>query len=533
MRWLFLLLLCPALSEQVSVPMDRMVIRVVEAPLNQPVEGARVEISESRPGRIPPRRRTAYCGSGSCDFPLLPGFSYFVTVQHPLYLLEENPFLERAEFEFIAQKGASPEFEVRMIRPALMEGKVYDHHGKPVPGANLTLRSSFQIDGEFRPFRMNGRSTADGSFRFGRIPPGKFSMWIRPPASVLERTYTENKETGEATGYAVQIYHTGVEEESYAEPVLTWPGAQLSNRAVVLRPMRVFHLTGRLIDHHSQEPLRNAQVALRTATRPQQEIYNPVLVDFRDASFEFDDLAAGEYELLVYRPGANNSLPWVVPMHIDKTSGAPDLAISVPAWSRVPVDLRIQREVPSSAGIRVGLRSEDNPEDLVLAQFQSGDNFGFPGLPPGRYVPIVIPPRQAWVSEVRYGRGDAFEHGVNLVEGSEMPLEVTLRAGPAGLKGEVFDDRDRPVKRGQVLIIPEDTALRRRPNAVISARILPNGSFEVTGLVPGIYRVIALHGPAPQIEGIDQLVTRYAVDWMKVETVSGFVTPLTLRAIAP
>lgn len=532
MRWLFLLLLCAALPAQTPARMARVVVRVVEVQVNQPVLGARVELQGTGTSSRPPERRVSLCEPGTCDYPVIPGYTYKLSVSHPSYLIEENPFIGQAEFTFTAGRGESIEFEVRMIRPAYMDGKVFDEKGKPVAGALLGLRSSFQIEGDFRPFRLNSRSSANGSFGFPRIPPGKFGMWIRPPASLLQDGYVKNEDTGDTTGYPVQVYHTGIEEESYAEPVVTWPGAQLARRAVVLRRMRVFHLTGRLVDHLTRQPLRLAQVALRTRTEPPQEIYTPFLVDDEDAGFEFDDLAAGEYEILVYRPAAGNSLPWVAPVRIDKASGAPDLTLTVPGWSSLTVDLRIQREVPTSAGLRIGLRAEGNPEDIAWAPYLRRGAFGFPDLPPGRYVPVVVPPPGGWVAGVRFGDADAYEAGVQLIEGANAPLEITIRSSPAALRGEVFDSRDRRLTRGRVLALPEDAAMRRRPNALASSRILPNGSFEIRGLAPGVYRVVALEAP-PRDEDPDKLLNRYAVDWLKVDAVPGVSTRLTLRSVAP
>ena len=150
------------------------------------------------------------------------------------------------------------------------------------------------------------------------VPPGKYGLWIATPAGMRASARVTDAESGEAIGYPVMVYHTGVEEEHWVEPVEVWPGAQLRNRVVVIRRMRVYRLRGQLIDSLTEKPMTNGLVALRTGDGVHEEVYSQRMVHPQTGVFAFSLLAPGQYELLVYRSPPGPSPPWVVPVTVER-----------------------------------------------------------------------------------------------------------------------------------------------------------------------------------------------------------------------
>lgn len=101
---------------------------------------------------------------------------------------------------------------------------------------------------------MQTFASADGWFEFENIPPGRLGLPIIPPDSARRRCRTIETESGQAIGYPVHLWHTGVEEEHWVEPVETCPGAELWNRVVKIQCAPTVYDSGRTFRPALQEP---------------------------------------------------------------------------------------------------------------------------------------------------------------------------------------------------------------------------------------------------------------------------------------
>lgn len=159
------------------------------------------------------------------------------------------------------------------------------------------------------------------------------------------------------------------------------------------------------------------------------------------------------------------------------------------------------RVVPSS--------EEDSLEktslDSVRLQFVPFDGFGFrspstvakadgsfqiENLGIEKYrVFIGSLPKGTWLKSIRSGNVDVLNEGMDAVSGV-APLEITLSQGGGQIKGLVQDEKQQPVSRGIVMMLPKPQKEGRR-DLHRSAVVLKNGTFTIQGIAPGEYKLFA------------------------------------------
>lgn len=493
-------------------------IQVVDAAGNHGLDDANITLTRLsfRAGDRAPSPVLCVTGdSGYCRLPLLPSARYTLTIERKGYLLERDPLLSRESYTFAADSKTEFRVRVPMIRGALMTGRVYDEKGRPAVGALLRLQSMSASRGRKRPYMMQARAGIDGWFTFDPIPPGRFGLSIIPPSSIRDSRRTVDRQSGETIGYPVHLWHTGIEEEHFVEPVDTWPGAELRNRLVVIRSMRLFSITGQLVDERTRTPIRDARVTLRTAGDIQDVVFRGSAVDPETGRFDFPELAPGDYELLIDRGMARDSLPMIVPVRIDPARAVPDLHLTLPAW--IPVAMRLREPTRLESGdVSVEVVHAADPSLSVRARPVGHSDFRVGPLPPGEYKVKVTPPDPYWIEAAVWGGSNVLSDGLKLVTPQEQPLVLNINAGAARLKGRVFDADDKPVGDGVVLAIPEDGARRRFQGAIRTARILPTGDYELNGLPPGTYRLVALPTIPDDTSDAPRIEARYRTDLLRI-----------------
>lgn len=492
MRWLILFASVMVLAAQ---PRGSQVeIEVIDAASNAGLRDAEITLSRSSRGQDDNSSLQAVCvtgDSGYCRLDVRPFARQAITIERKGYLLERNPFLSRETFDFIADPRTPLKMRVRMVRGALMTGRVYDETGKPAVGSLLRLQSMTRRHNRTQPYMMQTRAGEDGWFTFDPIPPGRYGLSIMPPTSTRERRRIIDPQTGQPIGFPVHLWHTGVEEEHFVEPVDTWPGAELRNRVVVIRSRRLFTIQGTLIDQTSKTPVTGAQMTLRTAGDIRDVVYRGSAVDPQTAEFEFPELEPGEYELLIYRGVATNALPLVVPVRIDPATGAPNLHVEVPEW--IPVRIRLDdgsRVESGDVGVEI-IHAADRSLS-VKARPVAYSEFQVAPLPPGDYKVKITPPTGFWAAAAYFNGRNVLGEGLALRAPSESPMRLTILPGAGELKGRVYGFDDKPASGGMVFALPEDGMRDRYEDGVRTARILPTGDYSILDLAPGSYKLLAL-----------------------------------------
>jgi uncharacterized protein (DUF2141 family) len=491
MRWLLILLAAvPALGQ--------LTVKVIEPGPEAPIEAVRVELRlaaglgpASRMNRQYPDCITG--PMGECVFEnLIPG-SYAIKVSRAGFIDAEDLQTRVVALSLLMQARKPVSVEVRLVRTGMIHGTVFSEDGKPVVLAPVRLRLMEPSEPGRRPPSILLRTDQTGSFQAEDVPPGKWGMWIITPDRLRGSTQVVDPASGETIGYPVMVYHTGIEEEHWVEPVEVWPGAQLRNRVIVIRKMRTYRIRGQLIDSGTGEPLGNARVALRTGDGVREEVYSQRTVHPQRGTFGFSFLAPGDYELLVYRPSPGPSVPWIVLVAVERGRGASELSLTVPQWTDVAGWVSNPSPPPRwiRPETRVSLIPESAEEEPVPA-IHDRHRFIVRGLPPGRYTLNVMPPETCYAADASIGDLGVLEEGFTLTEAGVAELRVVVGCEAASLKGEVRDSQDRPVTRAHVLIAHEFWLPARRLGKVQVHRTGAEGEFYFGNLAPGEYWVVAV-----------------------------------------
>lgn len=527
MRWLLFALAASPLFGQLT-------IKVIEPGPEAPLEGVRVELRlaaglgpASRLNRQYPDCITG--PMGECVFEnLIPG-SYAIRVSRTGFVDAEDLQSRVVALSLLMQTRKPVSVEVRLVRTGLIHGTVYSEDGKPVTLAPVRLRLMDPVEPGHRPPSILLRTDQTGSFLAEDVPPGKWGMWIITPDRLRGSTQFVDPASGEAIGYPVMVYHTGIEEEHWVEPVEVWPGAQLRNRVVVIRQMRIYRIRGQLIDSATGEPLGSARVALRTGDGVREEVYSQRTVHPQNGAFAFSFLAPGDYELLVYRPSPDPSPPWIVPVAVERGRGAQDLSLTVPQWTDVAGWVSYPSPPPRwiRSETRVSLTPE-SVEDEPVPAIHEGNRFVVRRLPPGRYRLDVVPPEGCYASDATIGDLGVLEEVFTLTEAGAAELRVFFGCEAASLRGEVRDSQDRPLTRAHVLIARGFWSPAPRLGKVQVHRTGAEGEFFFGNLAPGEYYVVAVKDKPKSTPDSQTFWRDYAKYGMKIRLKPNESLPIVL-----
>jgi hypothetical protein len=263
--------------------------------------------------------------------------------------------------------------------------------------------------------------------------------------------------------------------------------------------------------------------------------------------FEFRNVVAGEYTLVVVKDRMKSSLPVSITA-IPHTERVTVLLKSPPAISGTVFDPFGERQ----AAARVqAYRTVYRPNGAGLRQMMSvmTDNLGefrLFFLQPGEYyvsasvserdqrlgsVGLRLTPNLSKADEgfPTLFLGDSYTASraqkVNLGETDQVSMNFYLKAGPRfSVSGRLAGDSATGDACGQVAILPEGGILE--PDKDFSANVC--GPFRVTGLSPGNYvayaQGVGLSSDARPFSISNQSVDRFVIPMSRTTTVSGRVT---------
>lgn len=528
MRWLAALLFVHPLIAQLTV-------RVIEQGPDTPLEDANVELrlvaglgGVHYTGRPIPPGLTGQ--SGMCQFPgLLPGY-YSVKITHTGYADAENPQSRTVDFSLSVETQRSITIEARMVRTGTVHGAVYSEDGKPVVLAPLKLRLMDPVEPRRRAQAILLRTDGNGVFSAEDVPPGRYGLWIAPPDRLRAAGRQTNPETGEEIGYPMMVYHTGVEEEHWVEPIEVWPGAQLRNRVVVIRRMRTFSIRGRLIDSETKEPLISGRVALRTGDGLHEDVISQRMVHPQTGAFVLSGISPGDYELLVYRPSIGTSLPWVVPVTVERGRGIAYLTLDVPSWLNIQGVIRhVHGQLVRG---RFGIAFEPQAQLGELAPgISNGDGtFVIRQVPPGRYTLRASDLRQCYPMDATISGIDALQEGFLILPNSDPEMTLKVSCGFGAVEGKVADNGGNAVERAFVVLAPASLERMKQSGAIRATRTVGQGEFAFLDVPPGDYRLVALESRPRLNEQADEFWREYGPGAVRVRVFHEEVATAVLRA---
>jgi hypothetical protein len=251
-------------------------------------------------------------------------------------------------------------------------------------------------------------------------------------------------------------------------------------------------MTGRLFTVSGRVPGRYGQAV--SVTLSSDSGRETAAVDSR-GNFRFNPMAPGQYELLAEAPAGR--------------SGGLEAAFQVLTVDRDLTDIPVRLGPPAVVQLvfeDTGGHPLEMPEISLLARHKDAagedkaETLREPRvtLPPGRWD-VALPPSAAYCvvgfsgppsESASQGRTDGWNE-ILLATGSQNVVKFVLSSSPGAISGTVKNANGDAVTGVPVFIEPYDLDPRKRTEPMRTASTDEKGQYNVGGLAPGVYRLLA------------------------------------------
>jgi Carboxypeptidase regulatory-like domain len=401
--------------------------------------------------------------------------------------------------------------QIRLQAAAVVQGRVVDEDGDPLPNAQVTVLRQTFASGRSRWEQAGGERTNDlGEYRIPNLPAGNYYVSVNPPPdfkSLIEAAGAVKSESGKAaagtsdkptTSYQT-TYYPGTTDRSQAAPIQLHPGDDFPiNFSLTPSPS--------LSIHGSVVGLPAGSSAIITL---QSRDFNLVLSGAevqKDGSFSIRDVSPGAYTILA--TVENSAVPMMARQTLQVASSVEGLRLApqTGAWihGRVRMESKGGAVKSDPTQILLQLRSADREDDLV-AGVSLGDGFGnvtrvapdgsfeWKSVPSGVYYLQLAGDAGGngdWYLKSVFGSGrDAGASGIS-VNGGSLVLDVVASANGGLVEGIAVNAKGEPVANAVIVAVPE-ARLRGRDDRFLRTVSDQSGRFTVRSVPPGDYTVFA------------------------------------------
>jgi hypothetical protein len=391
--------------------------------------------------------------------------------------------------------------DVTMVRGSAITGTIFDEFGEPMQGVVVNAFELRVMGGRMRALAVAaargvpGRTDDRGQYRLFGLPAGTYLVQAAP-RELLTPT----------SGYVPQ-FHPGTPIIDLATPTKLAADSTATAVDVTLRPAPTRRIRGTLLDPDGK-PVQ-ATLTLKASERSNAVQMEPVIGNANaDGTFAFNNVSPGEYVVQALATGTTG--PSAIVAVARHFVAAP---VTVAGDDPPPLQLKLSFGATLMGRVvyegipeppRLGVELHTVPADFDRSPMMSSGSTGFILAPDqtfeyrGVFGPnflIAQPKNPDWiVRSITYQGQDlsdsAFDFGSTEVF---RDLEVVVSAAGAEVRGRVTDDRAVAVRDSAVVIFPTDRSKwTMRSRWMRTAASNQEGTFRMTGLVPGDYWVVAV-----------------------------------------
>jgi len=380
---------------------------------------------------------------------------------------------------------------VELIPGASASGHIVDEDGDPLQGCFVEVRSAKHPE---QGGSMTG-SNQDGDWRAFGIAPGKYILTAQCMLTVFQpRPFSAGPEPAPSRAYPRQYYPLATDPKS-AQVVELTAGNEKSGVDFLMSPANVTQIHG-IFSPAGADWRDRGPLAMQLTSRGTMAGAAPNL---EKGTFEFRQVFPGSYSLVVFSQGIDEN--------------------RVGVWQRIevsdkPLDLTLELKHAIELTGKVEIDRTGNPDNKITlpqiniqlvpqsAQFgipggqtQAGDDGSFllKGVMPALWRVQVNAP-MAYMKSAWLGSTDVTNAPLDLSSGAAGPLRIVVGTKTANIRGSA------PV--GTVVMVQRvDDEMAFRGSQATG--VDQNGQYNIGGLAPGVYRVIATEngGPMPEDGG--------------------------------
>lgn len=397
--------------------------------------------------------------------------------------------------------------EVRLEAAAVLRGRVTDEDGDPLPNAEVTVLRQTFVSGHRHWEQAGAERTNDlGEYRVANLPAGMVYVSVNPPPdfkSLIEAggagADPHNAASASPSTSYQTTYYPGTTDRSQATPLQLHPGDEFPIN-FSLTPGPSLSIQGSVVN---LPPRSSATIMLQS--RDFRLVLNGAEMH-KDGSFVIRDVSPGNYEIVATVDGSAVPMMARQPLQVGSTN-VEGLRLSPQPGGSVHGHLRVEGK--SGAPLRPDFErtflllestEEDDVEGLLgagkftnLAHVAPDGSFAWEDVPPGNFYVQIVRDAGAnddWFMKASLAGGrDVNDAGIN-VNGGTVALDLVASTNGGMVEGVITDHQGQPVPNAVVVAVPE-TRMRTRMDRYRKTQTDQNGRFQLQGLRPGDYTVLA------------------------------------------
>lgn len=387
----------------------------------------------------------------------------------------------------------------RLLRTAVISGRVLDEDGEPVPDTTVEVLSRVRSRKQTITATVGQGSTNDlGEYRVFDLPPGHYSVRANPPRQslVFGAGFPADQASDQSSAYP-PVYYPGTPDMARASTLDVNAGDEISGIDFLLTPKtdtRTYKIRGRVVNSIVGHPDAHLSVMLtpRNATDWAPNFPN-TQPDFKTGAFELKDVAPGAYTVLAmwFEGGKERSAT----QDVDVTGADVD-AVSLVLTNGINIPGRVSFEghAGSAAGqVTINL-TPANPQVTFggweEARVQPDGTFVLTNVGDGQYSIGAYSKCDDCYLKAATGDGVDILKGVQVASGAgPSRIDILYSSDTGTADGSVTTSDDLPAPGAYVVFVPDSSASDTEEQK--TAATDQYGRFEVRGIPPGKYTAYA------------------------------------------
>jgi protocatechuate 3,4-dioxygenase beta subunit len=397
----------------------------------------------------------------------------------------------------------------------IITGRILDEFGEPLSDVMVAPQRYQYLQGQRRLVGA-GRSgfTNDlGEFRIFGVAPGQYYLQATwRSVNPMGFGGTEDK-----TSYA-PMYFPGTIEIAQAQRLTISVGSEISDVVMTMKPIKAASVSGTAVDSHGAPMVGMLMVGQQDGASGFFATGSGIKPD---GTFQLNGLAPGEYVITAQQMGGNPQEAETATLKItvageDITGVHLAAAKPISTRGRVIVDPGAATSLPPRLMLQVS-----SPQQQMMpmigarmpAAVQEDMSFELKTAP-GVYRLNLMGSGQGWtIRSVRRAATDVTDSGFEVKNGDDTVLEVELTNKLTTITGLVTNARGAAVKDYTAIVFAQDPERWKGSTRYQSTgRPDQDGRFNITGLPPGEYYIIALDrvdmGETSDPEFLEKMHTR-------------------------
>lgn len=429
--------------------------------------------------------------------------AYVISVQKRGYTSATRSDWSSGQVNFKVSSGQSPApLTVRLVRQAILSGRVVDEDGEPMQGVEVSLSRQRFVPNQGRAWMPMGGNTTDdrGAFRLFGLMPGTYLLFAKD-RSGGGQYQTGSKPEDPILGYST-TYYPGTPDESGATPINVKAGTETEGLDIRMTKRPMYRVTGQYKANRAQDASR-VMVALRQRSPASLGLESYASANSRTGKFSIV-VPRGSYDLSIQKFEDGASSGFKIPVEVGDAHVDLGL-ISEPPAVTLSGTLEIQDNTHnvSPSDFRVSVIPPDGSMVLLVgargaAVVSPDGKWSLNAISPDRYRISISPPpvlaaQPYYVASITADGQNILGKGLDVSAGAASAIRIVLNGNPSSVKGKVDLSKWKEGDSQPVVVVePADPAERERLSGAMPSRpVSADGQFEMTAIAPGNYLIWA------------------------------------------